>query len=249
VIDDIRTMMWKELREGLVRRRGGGRYGGAGSLAFTIGLFGVVLPASIGDEWVGIPAIAISGLVAAMMVMTSVPDSFAGERDRQTLETLLATRLPDRAILLGKLLAATLIGTLIAIVVLVVSLIAANAAGDHSGVLLYTPLEIAAAFGAAVLGGTIVANVGVLVSLRAPSAQAAQRIMGLSLFALGFGGAALASALPEDWKNELADIAERLGTDYPVLLVAGAVAALVAINAALLTVSMRLFRRPRLIRV
>ena len=39
-----------------------------------------------------------------MMVSSLVADSFAGERERHTLETLLASRLPDRAILAGKLL-------------------------------------------------------------------------------------------------------------------------------------------------
>lgn len=246
---DIGTMVWKELREGLVRRRGGGRYGGAGSLAFTLLIFGIVLPASIGADWTGVPAIAVTALVAVMMVMTSVPDSFAGERDRQTLETLLATRLPDRAILLGKLLATTLIGTAVATIVSIVGLVAANVASDQSGIQLYTPLEFVAGIAAALLAGAMIANVGVLVSLRAPSAQAAQRIMGLGLFAIGFGGAALGAALPSDWKDELADIAERVGTESPALLVAAAVAGLVLLNLGLLAISIRLFRRPRLIRV
>ncbi len=39
-----------------------------------------------------------------------ITDSIAGERERQTLETLLASRLPDRAIVLGKIIAVTLFG-------------------------------------------------------------------------------------------------------------------------------------------
>jgi ABC-type Na+ efflux pump permease subunit len=42
-----------------------------------------------------------------------ITDSIAGERERQTLETLLASRLPDRAILLGKVAAITLLGWLL----------------------------------------------------------------------------------------------------------------------------------------
>ena len=38
-----------------------------------------------------------------------ITDAIAGERERQTLETLLTSRLPDRAILLGKVAAITLL--------------------------------------------------------------------------------------------------------------------------------------------
>ena len=60
----------------------------------------VVIPFSAGTTEVGgMGVMAIGLLVAAMWVLTSVPDSFAGERDHRTLETLLATRLPAEAIL------------------------------------------------------------------------------------------------------------------------------------------------------
>ena len=54
--------------------------------------------------WAALPII----LTGAM-----ITDSIAGERERQTLETLLASRLPDRAILLGKVVAITLLGWLL----------------------------------------------------------------------------------------------------------------------------------------
>lgn len=54
--------------------------------------------------WAALP-ITLAG---AMII-----DSIAGERERQTLETLLASRLSARAILLGKVAAATLLGWLL----------------------------------------------------------------------------------------------------------------------------------------
>ena len=105
MIRDAGTVAWKELREGIDRRGGGGRFGGAGVLLVTVAVFGLVIPLSIGESYVGVPMIGLTVAAAVLMVMSIVPDSFAGERDRGTLETLLASRLPDRAILLGKVAA------------------------------------------------------------------------------------------------------------------------------------------------
>ena len=42
------------------------------------------------------------------MIISFIGDAIAGERERHTLETLLASRMPDRAILLGKVIAIVL---------------------------------------------------------------------------------------------------------------------------------------------
>jgi ABC-2 type transport system permease protein len=248
VITDIRTVMWKELRESMVRPRGGGRAGGVFSLLFNLLFLGVMIPASSAPGWAGVPAIAVSAGAAMMIAMTQVPDSFAGERDRKTLETLLASRLPDRAILLGKIGAATLMGVVMAALVLVVSLVTANVADHRSGLQLYSVLDVVAALGAALLAGTLVANIGVMVSLRAPSATAAARAMALGTVAVIFGTSALFSTLPKAWKGDLERLARESGTDEPVVLVLAAVMALVVVNAVLLQISSRLFRRPKLIK-
>jgi len=54
--------------------------------------------------WAALP-ITLAGVM--------ITDAIAGERERQTLETLLASRLPARAILLGKVVAVTLLGWLL----------------------------------------------------------------------------------------------------------------------------------------
>ena len=42
------------------------------------------------------------------VIISFIGDAIAGERERHTLETLLASRMPDRAILLGKVIATVL---------------------------------------------------------------------------------------------------------------------------------------------
>ena len=109
MIGDVLTVAWKEWRE--LFQLGGSHRGGRFSLVILIGVFGVFLPLQSGAEWVQSPATVFYwGWVPLMLVGSAVADSFAGERERHTLETLLASRLPDRAILLGKMLAAVAYG-------------------------------------------------------------------------------------------------------------------------------------------
>ena len=72
-----------------------------------IGILGIVLP------WRRRAAMAGTLPPASMLVVLYIPflfiisfigDAIAGERERHTLETLLASRMPDRAILLGKVI-------------------------------------------------------------------------------------------------------------------------------------------------
>jgi ABC-2 type transport system permease protein len=221
--------------------------GGIRPFLVLVVMFAVFIPRSMGSTWTGLPAIAIASLVALMGVLTIIPDSFAGERDRKTLETLLTSRLSDRAILLGKIAAVVVIGLGGVVVMLIVSLVVVNVGSHHGGLILYSPLEIAAALGAAALAGSLLANIGVLASLRAPSVMAAQKVMGLGVFAIGALGSALVTTLPDGFKTTLERLAEQAGTESPVVLVAVAVVVLVVVNVALFAVTTRLFRRPKLV--
>ena len=94
MIADIRTIIWKEWKDVLIQ--GGGR-GKWYPLAF-LAIFGVFLPLQTGNAWVETPvSMGFYAWVPIILVVTWVADSFAGERERGTLETLLATRLSDRA--------------------------------------------------------------------------------------------------------------------------------------------------------
>jgi ABC-2 type transport system permease protein len=89
-------------------QRGSLRGGWLGLVIF-VAVFGILLPLQSGRGWVESPTgLAVWAWVPFLLVSSVVADSFAGERERHTLETLLASRLPDRAILFGKL--ATAVG-------------------------------------------------------------------------------------------------------------------------------------------
>lgn len=245
---DFGTVLWKEVRDNQIRPRRGARFGGLVSTIFNLFVLGVIVPSSAADDWTGVPAIAVAAAAAAMIVVTTVPDSFAGERDRKTLETLLTSRLPDGAILMGKVTSATLLGLAMAALVLVVSLVTANVADHHTTFQMYSPLEVVAALGAALLAGGLAANVGVMVSLRASSATAAARALTLGLFALVFGLTALFATLPRNWKSDLERLADEAGVDSALVVVLIGAAVLIVVNVGLFAISSRRFRRPKLIR-
>src|SRR5688572_30714367 len=93
----------KEWRELLGQ---GGMQGRQGMLLF-LGAFGLLLPLMNGRAWIESPLLAVTwSWVPMFLVMTVIADAFAGERERHTLETLLATRLSEPAILFGKMGAA-----------------------------------------------------------------------------------------------------------------------------------------------
>ena len=125
MITDIFTVAWKELGEiftfGDVRGRS------KFSLIVLIVIFGIVIPLQNGREWVSSP---VSAMIWAWMpflwVSGVVADLFAGERERHTLEALLATRLSDQSILFGKLLAAMAYGFILTWVIMLVSIVTVN---------------------------------------------------------------------------------------------------------------------------
>lgn len=173
MIADILTVARKELREMLVQGdpRGRSRL----SLLLLVVIFGVVLPLQSGREWVESPlSIMVWGWMPFLWVSGIVADSFAGERERHTLESLLATRLSDRAILFGKLLAAMLYGCVLTWIILLVSLAAVNVVYGSAGMLFFPlPLSIGALVFSILVSG-LAASIGVLVSLRAGSVRQAQ---------------------------------------------------------------------------
>src|SRR5437867_11581009 len=102
-MNDLWTMIWKEWKDFLLS---GGRSDLLRPL-LILGIVGIVLPLSFRLSWIDLdPAPVLIILYAPFMFVTSfIGDAIAGERERHTLETLLASRISDRAILLGKIVA------------------------------------------------------------------------------------------------------------------------------------------------
>jgi ABC-2 type transport system permease protein len=242
VITDILTVAWKELREMLTfgDTRGRNRL----SLLVILVIFGVVIPLQSGREWVTSP---VSAMVWAWMpymwVYSVVADSFAGERERHTLEALLATRLSDRAILFGKLLAALAYGFTLTWAILLVSLVTINVAVRGEGLLLFSPLMTIGALVFSILISGLAASIGVLVSLRAGSVRQAQQWMSFGMLVL-FLPFMFIQFIPKTWLETFGNTL--LHTD-PVQIAVWAAVVVLVIQIVLLWIAMRLFQRSKLI--
>ena len=117
---DFVAVFWKEWKEILLERASGGS--GLRPL-IMVGLIGVVIPLRLDAQRYFSPR-PLLGLIFVSLaaVLAVVPDAFAGERERHTLETLLASRLPDRAILFGKLAACLGYGWLLSIITIILGI-------------------------------------------------------------------------------------------------------------------------------
>ena len=242
MIADILTVAWKELREMLMFGETRGR--SKLSLLVLVLIFGVIIPLQNGRDWVTSP---ISAMVWAWMpymwVYSVVADSFAGERERHTLEALLATRLSDRAILFGKLLAALAYGFTLTWAILLVSLVTVNVAVRGTGLLLFSPWMALGALVFSILVSGLSASIGVLVSLRASSVRQAQQWMSFGMLIL-FLPLMLIQFIPRTW---LESFGNALTTADPIQIGIWAVVVLLVVESVLLAIAMRLFKRSKLI--
>ena len=180
---DMWTVVWKEWREFrdqlLSLRRGG-----LSALILAL-ILGIVAPVQLGPEWVQSKLIvAYWPFLAATMVSSLIADSVAGERERHTLETLLASRLSDSAILIGKIVAAVLYGLGFALANLLVGLIAVNIAHREVGPILFGTQRFIVTIVLTILASLFMAGIGVFISLRASTVKQAQQAFGIAIIVL-----------------------------------------------------------------
>jgi ABC-2 type transport system permease protein len=243
VIGDVLTVAWKEWRELL--QQGGSVRGGRFSLVILLAVFGVFLPFQSGAEWVQSPGTAFYwGWVPLMLVGSAVADSFAGERERHTLETLLASRLPDRAILLGKMAAAISYGWGLVLLMLVLSLVTVNLTARTGPLLLFGWRFAIGAPLLALLGSGLAATAGVLISLRAQTVRQAAQTLNVGVLLLIFIPVLGMQALPEAWQAQAGAWAMTIGVDGLLWVAAGCLAVL---DLSLLAAAFARFRRARLV--
>ncbi len=243
MITDVWTVMWKEWKE-LLRQRGSLR-GGMWSLLIVVAVFGVFLPLQTGRAWVESPlGLIYWAWVPLFMVSGVIADSFAGERERHTLETLLASRLSDRAILLGKVGAAVGYGWGLAMTAMLVGLVTVNLAHGRGELLLYPATVFGGIVGLSLLAAGLVAGAGVLISLRAATVRQAAQTMSIAIMLLLFVPVFGAQALPTEWKVRLAQAVMEADVERIVLVAA---AVLIVLDLGLLAAAMARFQRARLI--
>jgi len=242
MITDILTVAAKELREVLTFGDARGR--GKLSLVILVLIFGIVIPIQNGREWVTSPMnIMVWGWMPFLWVSGIVADLFAGERERHTLEALLATRLSDQSILFGKLLAALTYGFTLTWIIMIASIITVNVAFGSGGLLFY-PLEITlGALVFSILISGLSACIGVLVSLRAGSVRQAQQAMSAGMLVL-FLPFMLLQFIPRSWLEAAGNVLE---TVQPVQVAIDLAVVLLIVEVILITIAKRLFQRSKLI--
>lgn len=228
---------WKEMSQG-------GSRGRAASLILVV-VYGVIVPLQTGRTWVSGPQALIFGVfVPFFIVFSVVADVIAGERERHTLETLLATRLSDSAILAGKVLAVSVYGWLLTVGSLLLALITVNLAFGHGTLLYYPPARFAALLVFSFLVALLAAGLGTLVSLRAATVRQAQQTLTISWLVTFFAGLFLVQRLSPQTQHRILGWLQRLGVAEATLAVG---ALIVAIDLALLLLARARFRRARLI--
>jgi ABC-2 type transport system permease protein len=237
-MSDLWTMLWKESKD-LIFQGGWAQWLRP---LVIIGAVGVALPLRAGEQWLALPpgVMLVILFVPFLFILSFIGDAIAGERERHTLETLLATRMPDRVILLGKIIVTvgyawgmTLLGLLLSPVVVNLSV----EEGSRSDV-FYHPLALF--LEALVLGPLIsllAANAGVLVSLRVATVRQAQQILIVGMMVLLFAVLFALGAVPADLFAAL--------SYFQIMLIAIAVVAI--LDVILLGVALVSFQRSRLI--
>jgi ABC-2 type transport system permease protein len=170
-----------------------------------------------------------------------IPDSFAGERERKTLETLLASRLPDRAIVLGKIFVAVAYGWGASLLTLIVSLLVVNLVHWNGNIMLYAPRVLLVNLALGLLISALAAGLGVPVSLRSRGVQEAQQILVMILMLPPMIAGFVVFAFVDRLRGSLRSI----DGDMVVGLTLAALALLCAV---LLWIALRRFDRDRITR-
>jgi ABC-2 type transport system permease protein len=241
---DFVTVFWKEWKEIVLERS----TSGAGSYRplILIAVLGVFIPFRMRPERFFRPEqLLLPVFLSAFVITAVIADSFAGERERHTLETLLASRLSDRAILFGKIAASLAYGWLISIASIVVGGITVNAMNWNGQIAMYRDEAswLIVLLGPPLLGG-VIATAGVLVSLHAATVRQAQQTLAVGFMVLMLGTVFGSSALPAEWKVWFARILIAWSQAALVLAAAGVV---LAIDLALLVAGMARFQRAKLV--
>ena len=234
-MSDILTMLWKETKDLLFQ-------GGWRSLIrplFVVGIMGIYLPLQLGPQWVDLTPLGMLLLlwIPFFVIISFIGDVIAGERERHTLETLLASRMPDRAILLGKVVATVLYAWGMGVLSLLLGLVLVDLFRTQGNWMFY-PLDLFVdALVLILLVSVLGASAGVLISLRVSTVRQAQQILSVGTIVFVFGSVFVLRAVP-------ANVLSSLSYAQFLLIVMAVIAVLDAI---LLGLSLVSFQRSRLI--
>jgi ABC-2 type transport system permease protein len=235
-MSDLWTMIWKEWKDFLWS---GGRYDLFRPL-LVIAILGIVLPLTFEQRWIELDSAAVLIILYApfMLIISFIGDAIAGERERHTLETLLASCISDRAILLGKVLVAVGFNWGMTVFCLLLGAVVVNMSQGQAQWVFYAPTNLfVVVLILSLLTNLLAASGGVLISLKSATVRQAGQTMILCMIILGLAAYGVARFLP-------ASVTASLTTSQIVLIIMGTLAVLDAI---LLAASLVSFQRSRLI--
>jgi ABC-2 type transport system permease protein len=161
------------------------------------------------------------------------------------LETLLASRLPDRAILFGKMIVSIAYGWGMTVFLLLMSLVIVNVLMWAGKFQFYQVNIFLADIGLSLLFSGLMVTLGILISLRSATVQSAQQVLMMALVIPIFGLQAVVFLLPTFLPMDT--IREFLGRfDFEQILLIFLGVLLLA-DIGLLLAAMSRFKRSRLI--
>jgi len=236
-MSDYATMVWKEAKDSIFS-------GGRGEFIrplLIIVILGMILPWQFGQSWIALtpPVVLITCYIPFFLVTSYIGDAVAGERERHTLETLLASRISDRAILWGKMTVTIVFVWGLTLIGLLLGLVVANlsSAGGHWE-FYHPPAIFLELLTLSLLASLFSASGGVLISLRAATVRQAQQTMAVGTLVLMIALVLGLKAIP-------AGVLAGLDAFQFFLFCVGGLAILDLILVAILSAS---FRRARLVR-
>jgi ABC-2 type transport system permease protein len=172
---------WTVTRKELVEIFGDplSRRGALVQSAILIFGLGVMVPESMAPLWLaGSPdAIQLFLILPSIIAGGLAADAFAGERERRTLETLLATPLSDTSIVFGKAAAAILASFTASLIALLVSITTVQIVARPHYLFIPAPEIWAGVLLAAFASASLTTTIAIVLSLRIPVARSVQQMV------------------------------------------------------------------------
>ncbi len=234
-MNDFLTMIWKESKDELFR----GEWQTFIRPLLFVGILGIIFPLQAGVQWlaIGPGQMVLVIYLPFFFIINFIGDAIAGERERHTLETLLASRISDRAILLGKVVVTTVYAWGMGLVSLLLGLATVNLTSGLGSWGFYSLGHFLAALVLMLLASLLAASGGVLISLRSATVRQAQQTLTLGILGLGVVLLLALKAVP-------ASVISTLNYNQILLI---SMAILGGLDALLLSISLVSFQRARLI--
>jgi len=168
-------------------------------------LIGVYMPITVGAEWFKSPMLLMMWSWPPLQLVSGlVADTFAGEKERHTLETLLASRLPDLSIFSGKILTGLVYaGTLFPASLLIGAVTVNLAHPSASGIQFYAPGMFLQVLALHYLSLILVASIGMLVSMKSNSVKSAYQKIAIVILVLALTPSLTIGLLSPDIRMQL----------------------------------------------